>query len=135
MEQPPQQTWEQAKPSLRSPVKRTVWVLAEGFGANRPRRLAGLFEGRQHPSQGHEAFGVFADASPDRWGRLLMRRRLERAQRAGRMGKAVRLHESGYLLGVHAHTFQFFMTGQLWRVRGCCNRDVHHGNPRLLYRQ
>jgi serine/threonine-protein kinase HipA len=61
----------------------------------------GLFEGRQHPPQGHETFGVFADASPDRWGRLLMRRRLERAQRAGLFGKAARLHESDYLLGVH----------------------------------
>lgn len=61
----------------------------------------GLFEGRQHPPQGHETFGVFADASPDRWGRLLMRRRLERAQRAGHVGKAARLHESDYLLGVH----------------------------------
>ncbi|MHB8255109.1 MAG: type II toxin-antitoxin system HipA family toxin [Acidiferrobacter sp.] len=61
----------------------------------------GLFKGRQHPPQGHETFGVFADASPDRWGRLLMRRRLEREQRAGQVGKAVRLHESDYLLGVH----------------------------------
>ncbi|BDT68574.1 hypothetical protein os1_27590 [Comamonadaceae bacterium OS-1] len=61
----------------------------------------GLFTGRQHPPQGHETFGVFADASPDRWGRLLMRRRLEREQRAGRAGKAVRLHASDYLLGVH----------------------------------
>lgn len=61
----------------------------------------GHFAGRQHPPQGHETFGVFADASPDRWGRLLMRRRLERAQRAGQVGKAVRLHESDYLLGVH----------------------------------
>ena len=61
----------------------------------------GLFEGRQHPPQGHETFGVFTDASPGRWGRLLMRRRLERAQRAGQVGKAVRQHESDYLLGVH----------------------------------
>ncbi len=61
----------------------------------------GLFEGRQHPPQGNEIFGVFADASPDRWGRLLMRRRLEREQRAGLVGKTVRLHESDYLLGVH----------------------------------
>jgi len=61
----------------------------------------GLFEGRQHPAQGSAAFRVFADASPDRWGRLLMRRRLEREQRAGQVGKAVRLHESDYLLGVH----------------------------------
>lgn len=61
----------------------------------------GLFEGRQHPPQANETFGVFADASPDRWGRLLMRRRLEREQRAGLVGKTVRLHESDYLLGVH----------------------------------
>ena len=61
----------------------------------------GLFEGPQHPPQGHETFGVFADASPDRWGRLLMRRRLEREQRAGRVERSARLHESDYLLGVH----------------------------------
>lgn len=61
----------------------------------------GHFEGRQHPPQGHATFGVFADASPDRWGRLLMRRRLEREQRAGHVGKAVRLQESDFLLGVH----------------------------------
>lgn len=58
----------------------------------------GLFEGRQHPAQGYETFGVFSDSSPDRWGRLLMRRRLEREQRAGRLDKAARLHESDYLL-------------------------------------
>ena len=61
----------------------------------------GHFEGRQHPPQGQEIFGVFADASPDRWGRVLMRRRLERAQRAGTVDKSVRLYESDYLLGVH----------------------------------
>lgn len=61
----------------------------------------GLFEGRQHPAQGAATFGVFADACPDRWGRLLMRRRLEREQRAGLAAKTVRLHESDYLLGVH----------------------------------
>lgn len=61
----------------------------------------GVFEGRQHPPQGHETFGVFADASPDRWGRLLMRRRLEREQRAGQVSQTVRLRESDYLLGVH----------------------------------
>ncbi len=61
----------------------------------------GLFAGRQHPQQGSKTFGVFADASPDRWGRLLMQRRLERAQRAGSTAAAVRLVESDYLLGVH----------------------------------
>jgi serine/threonine-protein kinase HipA len=61
----------------------------------------GLFAGRQHPQQGSETFGVFADASPDRWGRLLMRRRLERAQRAGIEAATARLVESDCLLGVH----------------------------------
>jgi len=61
----------------------------------------GLYPGRQHPPQGHETFGVFADASPDRWGRLLMQRRLEREKRAGHVPKHARLYESDYLLGVH----------------------------------
>jgi len=61
----------------------------------------GLYEGRQHPAQGSDTFGVFADASPDRWGRLLMQRRLEREQRAGHAPRGVRLYESDYLLGVH----------------------------------
>jgi len=61
----------------------------------------GLFPGRQHPPQGYETFGVFADASPDRWGRLLMQRRLEREKRAGHAPKHARLYESDYLLGVH----------------------------------
>lgn len=59
------------------------------------------YEGRQYPRQGVNTFGIFADASPDRWGRLLMRRRLEREQRAGQVEPSVRLHESDYLLGVH----------------------------------
>jgi serine/threonine-protein kinase HipA len=77
----------------------------------------GLFSGRQNPPQGHSTFGVFADASPDRWGRMLMRRRLEREQRAGLVGKEVRLLESDYLLGVHdafrvgALRFRFNDTG------------------------
>jgi serine/threonine-protein kinase HipA len=61
----------------------------------------GSYEGRQHPAQGRDTFGLFADASPDRWGRFLMRRRLERAQRAGHAPTSARLHESDYLLGVH----------------------------------
>ena len=61
----------------------------------------GVFPGPQHPPRGQPSFGVFADASPDRWGRLLMRRRLERAQRAGLAARTARLHESDFLLGVH----------------------------------
>jgi len=59
------------------------------------------YAGAQYLPQGQANFGAFADASPDRWGRLLMRRRLEREQRAGRVARTVRLRESDYLLGVH----------------------------------
>jgi serine/threonine-protein kinase HipA len=61
----------------------------------------GAYAGRQFPQQGAPTFGVFADASPDRWGRLLMHRRLERDKRAGRVDAGARLFESDYLLGVH----------------------------------
>ena len=56
----------------------------------------GLFAGRQHPAQGNETFGMFADSSPDRWGRMLMKRRLEREQRSGKAPKTARLHESDF---------------------------------------
>ncbi len=42
MELPPEQIWERAKPVLRTPVRRTVWVAAHGVAAHRPSRLAGL---------------------------------------------------------------------------------------------
>ena len=42
MEQLPELVWERVKPLLRTPVKRTVWVVAKGAAANRPGRLAGL---------------------------------------------------------------------------------------------
>ena len=60
------------------------------------------FAGRQYPS-GKGIFGIFADASPDRWGRLLMNKR-ERiyADREGR--KPSKLHDSDYLLGVYDET-------------------------------
>lgn len=61
----------------------------------------GLYAGRQYASDGAQNFGLFLDSSPDRWGRLLMDRRLERDRRAGSVGKGAKLLESDYLLGVH----------------------------------
>mgnify|MGYP003562006203 FL=1 len=60
-----------------------------------------LFEGRQFPGQHQTRFGVFADSSPDRWGQLLMKRRLERDIRDGLAPKGTKLYESDFLLGVH----------------------------------
>ncbi|MDO8305229.1 hypothetical protein [Herminiimonas sp.] len=42
MEQRPQQTWERAKPVLRTPVRRTVWVIAEDPMTSQLGRLAGM---------------------------------------------------------------------------------------------
>lgn len=59
-----------------------------------------LYGGPQYPAKGRENFGLFLDSAPDRWGRVLMRRR--EAQLAREEGRAERrLLESDYLLGVH----------------------------------
>jgi serine/threonine-protein kinase HipA len=64
-------------------------------------RKISLFEGPQYPPAPQDRFGVFSDSSPDRWGRLLMDRRLEREIRAGARPAGTRLFETDYLLGVH----------------------------------
>lgn len=61
----------------------------------------GIYSGPQYPPKGRSTFGAFTDSSPDRWGRLLMNRRLERAKRAGAEPADKRLFESDYLLEVH----------------------------------
>ena len=42
MELPPEQLWDHAKPLLRTPVRRTVWVDVHGIVAHQPSRIAGL---------------------------------------------------------------------------------------------
>ena len=58
-----------------------------------------LYKGRQYPID-KKNFGLFADSSPDRWGRVLMKRR-ERilADKEGRKPNV--LYESDFLLGVY----------------------------------
>jgi serine/threonine-protein kinase HipA len=59
-----------------------------------------LYEGAQYPRSDRDNFGAFLDSSPDRWGRVLMRRReAHLAREEGRTER--RLLESDYLLGVH----------------------------------
>ena len=61
-----------------------------------------LFEGRQYTPD-KPSFGVIADSCPDRWGRLLMKRREEMlARREDRKPRA--LTESDFLLGVYDET-------------------------------
>ena len=59
-----------------------------------------FFRGPQYAPTHQDNFGLFLDSSPDRWGRLLMRRReAQLARQEGR--KPVDLKESDYLLGVY----------------------------------
>lgn len=59
----------------------------------------GLYSGPQYVHGNKINFGLFLDSSPDRWGRLLMRRR--EAAEARIENREVRtLYESDYLLGV-----------------------------------
>ena len=60
------------------------------------------YSGRQYP-RWKNIFGLFADASPDRWGRVLMNKR-ERilAKKEGR--KPSKLYDSDFLLGVYDET-------------------------------
>lgn len=58
-----------------------------------------LVRGPQYPPAGRASFGAFLDASPDRWGRVLLQRREAfRAREAGRRPRT--LLELDYLLGV-----------------------------------
>lgn len=60
------------------------------------------YAGRQYP-KGKGIFGLFADLSPDRWGRMLMNKR-ERLQAEKENRKPRKLYDSDYLLGVYDAT-------------------------------
>ncbi len=60
----------------------------------------GLYGGRQYAPDGQSNFGAFLDSSPDRWGRLLMRRREAQLARLEERPER-QLVESEYLLGVY----------------------------------
>lgn len=59
-----------------------------------------LYAGPQYPAKSRDNFNVFLDSAPDRWGRVLMRRREAQLARAQARAER-RLLESDYLLGVH----------------------------------
>ena len=59
-----------------------------------------LYTGPQYLAEDKSNFGVFLDSSPDRWGRLLMRRR-EAALARKDSRKENTLFETDYLLGVY----------------------------------
>ena len=60
-----------------------------------------MFSGRQYTEK--NIFGMFADASPDRWGRILMKRREAIKARRERR-KPNKMYDSDFLLGVYDQT-------------------------------
>ena len=67
-----------------------------------------FYSGSQYATDDKINFGIFLDSSPDRWGRILMKRR--EAAMARKEGRSERtLRESDYLLGV----FDFHRMGAL----------------------
>ncbi len=58
-----------------------------------------LYHGRQYLPDNKKQFGIFTDSSPDRWGRLLMKRR-ESIEAREQKRTEKKLTESDYLLGI-----------------------------------
>ncbi len=59
----------------------------------------GHYKGKQYLPEGERNFGMFLDSAPDRWGRLLMRRREAWLAKSENRDEK-NLYESDYLLGV-----------------------------------
>ncbi|MDD3686370.1 MAG: HipA domain-containing protein [Bacteroidales bacterium] len=73
--------------------------LKSGFATNIDPDLS-MYTGRQFINESKPNFGVFSDSSPDRWGRILMKRRESIIAR--QQNRAVQtLAESDFLLGVY----------------------------------
>ena len=60
MEQTPEQVWQRARPSLRTPVRRSVWVAGPGPARSTPSRLAGLSALARHSMLTEPQWPVYA---------------------------------------------------------------------------
>ena len=76
------------------------WLRSTNFRYHLDPDLS-MFTGRQYTTK--QIFGLFADASPDRWGRVLMKRR-EAIQARKEDRKPNKLYDSDFLLGVYDET-------------------------------
>ncbi len=79
-----------------------TWIKSSRFAFRLDPDLE-LFSGRQFPVGDKDIFGIFADSSPDRWGRVLMTRR-ERILANQEERKPRKLLDSDFLLGVYDET-------------------------------
>ena len=77
------------------------WLVRTMFPVDLDPEIPG-FAGRHYPG-GKGIFGIFSDASPDRWGRVLMNKR-ERILADKENRKPRKLYDSDYLIGVFDKT-------------------------------
>ena len=77
------------------------WLVRTMFPVDLDPEIPG-FAGRHYPG-GKGIFGIFSDASPDRWGRVLMNKR-ERILADKGNRKPRKLYDSDYLIGVFDKT-------------------------------
>ena len=77
------------------------WLSSSGYPVAIDPDFIG-YGGREYPN-GRSIFGIFADASPDRWGRILMTKK-ERKLADKESRKPRRLNDSDFLIGVYDET-------------------------------
>lgn len=87
-----------------------------------------FYSGRQYVPSNKSYFGVFSDSCPDRWGRLLMRRRESiNARREERKPK--QLTETDYILGVYDETRMGGLRFSLSEGGQCVSADKELAAP------
>ena len=86
-----------------------------------------LYAGRQFPIN-KEIFGVLSDSEPDRWGRMLLKRR--EAYIAKKEGRAPnKLYESDFLLGVYDETRTGALRFKLDKDKDFLSNDKNFSTP------
>ena len=87
-----------------------------------------LFSGFQHLRDEKLNFGMFLDSSPDRWGRVLMKRR-EIALAKQETRKAKTLFESDFLLGVYDPLRMGGLRFKMDKDGDFLDNDIHYATP------
>jgi serine/threonine-protein kinase HipA len=88
----------------------------------------GHFKGKQFLPEAKINFGIFLDSSPDRWGKLLMRRREAWLAQTEKREESVLL-ESDYLLGVHDQSRMGALRFKLHPEGVFMNHDTRMSTP------
>ena len=84
-----------------------------------------LYRGRQYVPLNKQLFGLFSDSCPDRWGRLLMKRK-EAIDARKEDRKPRKLTESDFLLGVYDESRMGGGCGSVWKKGEIFSPMIRH---------